>query len=121
MYFEDTDSGGIVYYANYLRYMERARTEWLRHNGIDVAVLARMDRIFFAVRTVELNYHLPAMLSDVLDISVTLKRLRRASIDILQEVTQDGQLICGGQLRLACLNADTLRPRRIPDSIVSRL
>ena len=121
VYFEDTDSGGIVYYASYLKFMERARTEWLRGRGIDVEELARKDRVLFAVRSLELDYRQPARLSDALRVSVVLERARRASLELRQEVIREDQPLCAGRLRLACLDADTLRPRKIPDTIFAEL
>ena len=121
VYFEDTDSGGIVYYASYLKFMERARTEWLRGRGIDLRGLPRKDRILFGVRSFELDYRQLARLSDALRVSVVLERARRASFELWQEVTREDQSLCAGRLRLACLDADTLRPRRIPDTILTEL
>ena len=121
VYFEDVDSGGIVYYASYLKFMERARTEWLRCRGIDVAVLASEDRVLFVVKSIKLDYQRPARLSDALRVSVALRGIHRASLDLSQEITYDSQTLCSGNLRLACLNADTLRPRRIPEMIIHEL
>ena len=121
VYFEDTDSGGIVYYASYLKFMERARTEWLRGRGSDVEGLARKDRVLFAVRSLELDYRQPARLSDSLWVSVVLERARRASLELWQEVMREDQSLCAGHLRLACLDADTLRPRKIPNTILAEL
>ena len=121
VYFEDVDSGGIVYYASYLRFMERARTEWLRCRGIDVAVLARKDRVLFVVKSLKLDYRYPAKLSNALQVSVVLQDIYRASLDLWQEITYDNQTLCSGNLRLACLDADTLRPRRIPETIIEEL
>ena len=121
VYFEDTDAGGIVYYASYLKFMERARTEWLRGRGIDVEGLVRKDRILFAVRSIELDYRQPARLSDALWVSVVLEQARRASLELWQEVIREDQPLCAGRLRLASLDADTLRPRRIPDNILAKL
>ena len=121
VYFEDTDSGGIVYYESYLKFMERARTEWLRGRGIDVEMLARKDRVLFAVRSLELDYRQPARLSDPLRVSVVLERVRRASLELWQEVTREDQPLCVGRLHLACLDADTPRPRKIPNAILTEL
>ena len=110
-----------MYYASYLNFMERARTEWLRDLGIDVEELARKDRVLFAVRSLEVDYRKPARLSDALWVSVVLERARRASLHLWQEVTHDDQSLCAGRLRLACLDADTLRPRKIPDTILAEL
>ena len=108
-----------MYYASYLKFMERARTEWLRGRGIDVEELARKDRVLFAVRSLELDYRQPARLSDALRVSVVLERARRASLELWQEVIREDQPLCAG--RLACLDADTLRPRKIPDTILAEL
>ena len=121
VYFEDTDSGGIVYYASYLKFMERARTEWLRGRGIDVAELARKDRVLFGVRSLKLDYRQPARLSDALRVSVVLERARRASLELWQGGIREGQPLCAGRQRLTCLDADTLRPRKIPDTILAEL
>ena len=121
VYFEDTDSGGIVYYASYLKFMERARTEWLRGRGIDVEELAQKDRVLFAVRSLKLDYLQPARLSDALQVSVVLERARRASLELWQEVIREVQPLCAGYLRLACLDADSLRPRRLPNTILAEL
>ena len=121
VYFEDTDSGGIVYYASYLKFMERSRTEWLRDRGIDVEELAQKDRVLFVVRTLDLDYRQPARLSDALQVSVVLERTRLASLELSQEVMREEQPLCAGRLRLACLDADTLRPRKIPDTILVEL
>jgi len=110
-----------VYYASYLKFMERARTEWLRGRGIDVEELTRKDRVLFAVRSLNLDYRKPARLSDALWVSVVLERARRASLDLWQEVMREGLPLCAGRLRLACLDADTLRPRKIPDTILAEL
>ena len=121
VYFEDVDSGGIVYYANYLKFMERARTEWLRADGLDVAELVEKDRILFVVKSLEMEYSHPARLSDLLSVSIVLEEIGRASLDLFQEITYDKQVLCSGRLRLACLHADTLRPIRIPAGIIRSL
>nr|AIF19325.1 4-hydroxybenzoyl-CoA thioesterase (ybgC) [uncultured marine group II/III euryarchaeote KM3_86_F07] len=111
-YFEDTDSGGIVYYASYLKFMERARTEWLRGRGIDVAEFARKDRVFFAVRSLELDYCQPGRLSDALRVSVVLERARRASLELWQEVTREDRPLCAcvlpAWMPIPCKNPDTI-------------
>ena len=89
--------------------------------GIDIEELARKDRVLFAVRSLELDYRQPARLSDALRVSVVLERARRASLELWQEVIREDQPLCAGRLRLACLDADTLRPRRIPDNILTEL
>ena len=110
-----------MYYASYLKFVERARTEWLRGRGIDVEELTRKDQVMFAVRSLNLDYRKPARLSDALCVSVVLERARRASLDLWREVMREDLPLCAGRLRLACLNADTLRPRKIPNFILSEL
>ena len=118
VYYEDTDAGGIVYYGNYLKFMERARTEWLRSRGIDVARLADTDRLMFTVRTITLDFLRPARLSDNLDVSVAVGRMRKVSVELEQAVVRAGDLLCTGQVRLACVDVDTLRPRAMPETLV---
>ena len=118
VYYEDTDAGGIVYYGNYLKFMERARTEWLRSWGIDVAVLADTDRLMFTVRAITLDFLKPARLSDNLDVSVTVGRVRKVSVELEQTVVRAGDVLCTGQVRIACVDVDTLRPKAVPKTLV---
>ena len=118
VYYEDTDAGGIVYYGNYLKFMERARTEWLRSCGIDVARLADTDRLMFTVRSITLDFLKPARLSDNLDVSVALGRMRKVSVELEQAVVRAGDVLCTGQGRLACVDVDTLKPKAMPKTLV---
>ena len=118
VYYEDTDAGGIVYYGNYLKFMERARTEWLRSRGIDVARLADTDRLMFTVRAIKLDFLKPARLSDNLDVSVAVGRMRKVSVELEQAVVRAGDVLCTGQVRLACVDIDTLKPRAMPETLV---
>jgi acyl-CoA thioester hydrolase len=118
VYYEDTDAGGIVYYGNYLKFMERARTEWLRSCGIDVARLADTDRLMFTVRAITLDFLKPARLSDKLDVSVAVGRMRKVSMELEQAVVRAGDVLCTGQVRLACVDVDTLKPRAMPETLV---
>ncbi|MGD8558496.1 MAG: tol-pal system-associated acyl-CoA thioesterase [Gammaproteobacteria bacterium] len=120
VYYEDTDSGGVVYYANYLRFLERARTEWLRSFGIEQDQLAQQEGLIFAVRSVQLEYVKPATFNDLLNVSVAISKQGRASLTFDQAVSRaDGEceLLCTGQVKVACLTADTLRPKVIPEKI----
>lgn len=124
VYWEDTDGGGIVYYANYLRFLERARTEWLRQRGIVQSVLARELGLMFAVVSVQVDYRSPARLDDLLYISCLAERDGAATLDFRQEVRRgsaDGELLVAGTARVACLDAATLRPRRLPAVILEVL
>ena len=120
VYYEDTDSGGVVYYANYLKFLERARTEWLRSFGIQQDTLAQQDGLIFAVRSVQLEYVKPAKFNDLLDISVAISQAGKASLTFDQTVRRaegEKQLLCAGKVKIACLTADTLRPQAIPEKI----
>ncbi len=122
VYWEDTDAGGIVYYANYLRFLERARTEWLRSLGVDQAALLRDERLQFAVVEAHIRYHRPARYGDELIVTVALDKRRGASITMRQEVrlgTVDGELLVSATVRAACLDSDGLRPRPLPGLIAS--
>jgi len=121
VYYEDTDAGGVVYYANYLHFMERARTEWLRALGFDVDDLAQRVGMVFAVRSVQVAYLKPARLSDLLTVGVRPERYGQASIQLCQEIHRDAELICDGQVRLACLDAASFAPRQIPKNIIAKL
>ena len=121
VYYEDTDAGGVVYYANYLRYMERARTEWLASLGFDLASVERDLHITFVVHRVEIDYRLPARLGDEIDATVTLVELTRARMLVLQDVRRAGDVLTHSRVTLACLNKATFRPTRIPAALYGRL
>jgi acyl-CoA thioester hydrolase len=124
VYYEDTDSGGVVYYANYLKFMERARSEWLRNFGFEQDVLDRDYGIIFAVRSVSIEFLRPGRFNDVLAVGVRLAGQRAASLVFSQEITRTpdgtpaggpGELLCAAQVQVACLDRAGLRPRRIPE------
>ena len=121
IYFEDTDAAGIFYYARYLHYMERARTEWLRAKEMDVQELARDQRIVFTVRSVCVDYLRPARLSDTVYASVVVRRVGGASIDLSQVIRRDHETLCAGTVRLACVDVDSMRPRRMPTVLASAI
>ncbi|MEJ6655588.1 MAG: tol-pal system-associated acyl-CoA thioesterase [Pseudomonas sp.] len=114
VYFEDTDAGGIVYYVNYLKFMERARTELVRSLGFDQSALQR-ENIIFVVHSVSARYHAPACLDDELVVSAAVLELKRASVRFAQQVRRaDGKLLCEGEVLVACVSADQYKPRIIP-------
>jgi acyl-CoA thioester hydrolase len=120
VYYEDTDKAGVVYYANYLKFMERARTEWLRAKGYEQDRLARVEKVLFAVRSLQLDYLKPALFNQALIVSVKLLTMGKASMEFEQKVTNaDGNnnLLCTGKVKIACLNATTFRPTPIPKDI----
>lgn len=114
VYYEDTDAAGVVYYANYLRYLERARTEWLAAAGHPVAELEHAHGIVFVVRRVEADFRAPARLSDRLDVTVGIESLARASVTLLQDVLRGAERLVCARVMLACVQARTFRPVRIP-------
>mgnify|MGYP001813759243 FL=1 len=120
VYYEDTDAQGVVYYANYFRFMERARTEWLRSLGVDMVRLQDEDRRIFVVAEVNVKFHAPARLSDELVVTAGLKELTRVAFDIEQKIfrnSTDGDLLISGIVKAAYLDADSMRPKRVPSSI----
>lgn len=117
VYYEDTDLGGVVYYANYLRFLERARSEWLRHLGVSQTRLLEEARLLFAITRVAIDYLKPARFEDELVVTVELARLRRASMEFRQAIHRggtDGELLCTAQVTAACLDADSMRPKPLP-------
>ena len=124
VYYEDTDSGGVVYYANYLRFMERARTEWVRMLGFEQDELIRDDGVLFAVTSASLDYQRPGRFNDQLIVSVRVLERRRASLRFEQVVSRHGDErgpLCTGQIKIACLDAESLRPRPIPERILKEI
>ena len=120
VYYEDTDAQGVVYYANYFRFMERARTEWLRSLGVDMVQLQEEERRIFVVAEVQTKFHAPARLSDDLVVTASLEGLTRVSFDIEQKIyrdSTDGDLLISGIVKAAYLDADSMRPKRIPPSL----
>ncbi len=122
VYYEDTDSAGIVYHASYLRFMERARTEWLRSLGFDLPDLHNGHQVLFTVSRMHIDYLRPAHLNDMLNLGVSLTRLRRASFILEQSVLRTPQeLLCRAEVRIACVDAMSLRPRPIPQAVCTEL
>lgn len=122
VYWEDTDGGGVVYYANYLRFMERARTEWLRASGHSQSEIAAREGFVFAVAEVKVNYRKPARLDDELLITCVPVPEGRASIRFRQTISRAGGsgpdvLLAEGEVRVVCVDARTFRPRALPDFV----
>jgi acyl-CoA thioester hydrolase len=117
VYYEDTDAGGIVYYANYLKYMERARTEWLSSLGHELSSLERVEGIVFVVHRVEIDYRIPAKLGERIDVTVALVELNRASMLVEQDVMRDADALTHARVGLACLALEGRRPTRIPAAL----
>jgi len=120
VYYEDTDAQGVVYYANYFRFMERARTEWLRSLGVDMVRLQDEERRIFVVAEVQTKFHAAARLADDIVATACLNSQTRVSFDIEQKIyreSTDGDLLISGIVKAAYLDADTMRPQRIPPSL----
>ena len=119
VYYEDTDLGGVVYYANYLKFMERARTEWLRACGFEQDELIRELDVLFAVKKIDLDYLLPARFNDELLVSAKVIEYGRASITLAQEITRQNEtgVLCKGKVKIVSLKASTFKPCAIPPAI----
>jgi acyl-CoA thioester hydrolase len=120
VYYEDTDAGGVVYYANYLKYAERARTEMLREKGIDQSELAQKDDILFVVRHAELDLNKPARLDDVINISSFIEEIGGAKLNITQKMVVNSHLVAQVKVVIAIINKD-FKPIRLPEKLKEKL
>lgn len=121
VYWEDTDAGGVVFYANYLKFFERARTEWLRTLGFEQQRLKHEARLIFIVVSAQIRYLAPARLDDVLAVNVRLAHTGPASLMLDQQARRGETLLAAGRVRIGCVDADTWRPRRLPDPLLAAL
>lgn len=120
IYYEDTDSGGVVYHANYLKFMERARTEWLRAAGFEQKTLAGEHHVMFVVREVWIEYLRPALFDDLLDVTVELRELGHCRLAVTQAVHRNG-ILAQADVELVCVDDRSFKPARIPDFIKQKL
>ncbi len=120
IYWEDTDAGGVVYYANYLKFLERARSEWLRSLGVEQTELAQRDGVVFVVRRIEVDYLRPARFNDVLSVRSRLASMARASLEMIQGIERGEELILEARVKVACVGCQDFRPAKIPDHISER-
>ena len=121
VYYEDTDAGGVLYHASYLKFMERARTECLRGAGFSQDALRQEDNIIFVVKAMDIKFHRPARLDDLLDIQTQIKKTGGASFVFAQEIFKDEHLLCQAQVRIACLNCNNGKPQSIPTRLKAKL
>ena len=125
MYWEDTDAGGVVFYANYLKFFERARTEWLRALGVGQQALRDATGAIFIVTDTAVRYRAPARLDDELHVTVALRARGTASMTIAQQAWRGavgvGTLLAEGEIRIGCVDHGTFRPRRIPNELLKTL
>jgi acyl-CoA thioester hydrolase len=119
IYWEDTDAGGVVFYANYLKFFERARTEWLRAAGVQQQALRDETGAMFVVAEVQTRYLAPARLDDEIAVTVAVSELGAASMVLEQQAWRGDTLLATGSIRIGCVDGATLRPRRIPAQVVT--
>jgi acyl-CoA thioester hydrolase len=120
VYYEDTDTAGVVYYANYLKFMERARTEWLRSLGIEQSKLSVEGAVVFAVHSVKVEFLKPAHLDDDLRATLDVRRLGGVSVTFEQTIERDGVVLCRGDVKVACLDARSFTPAVLPESVARK-
>ncbi|MFT4560760.1 MAG: acyl-CoA thioester hydrolase [Gammaproteobacteria bacterium] len=121
IYYEDTDAGGIVYHANYLKFMERARTEWLRQCGFEQTVLAQTFGVVFVVRKILIDYLFPARFNEQIVVCSSVKRLGRASIEFAQNILSADRIVSRGEVKVGCLDTEFMRPKPIPSEVYSEI
>lgn len=121
VYWEDTDAAGIVFYANYLKFFERGRSEWLRSLGFEQEALRSEAGIAFVVTETSVRYRRPARLDDVISVSVEVRHRGQASLGVAQQAWRAQDLLAEGSIRIGCVDLGTFRPRRIPNDILLAL
>ena len=121
IYYEDTDSGGVVYHSNYLNFMERARTEWLRSLGFEQDELITNHQCIFAVHSMQMNFRRPARFNDALIIRTYIANVSGASFEFDQKVFRDDELLCEAMVKVACLDSNRFRPKSIPSFILMEI
>jgi len=121
VYYEDTDAGGVVFYANYLKFFERARTEMLRNLGFEQDQLITEQKLIFVVRSVQIDYLKPARFNESIDVTAEVILIKKVSLNFKQVITRGEDLLCKGNVRIACLDAETLKPKTIPEDLLQQL
>jgi acyl-CoA thioester hydrolase len=121
VYYEDTDAGGVVYYATYLRFLERARTEWLRALGFEQPELAGRFNVVFVVRALAIDYHRPSLFNDRLRVTVELAKVGASRMVVAQRVLREEELLAAAEVKLACVGAASFKPVRIPQLILTKI
>jgi acyl-CoA thioester hydrolase len=117
IYYEDTDIGGVVYYANYLRYLERARTEWLRDAGFELDAILRDMKAVFVVRRIEVDYRAPALFGNMIDVTCEPQSVGRSKLTIKQRVFRSNELLVSAEVTLAFIASDLSHPVAMPESL----
>lgn len=121
VYYEDTDAGGVVFYANYLKFFERARTEMLRYSGFEQDQLIIEHQLIFVVRSVQIDYLKLARFNDSLIVSTKIAMAKKVSLNFEQVITRNEDVVCKGDIRIASLDVNSMRPKIIPDFILEKL
>lgn len=121
VYYEDTDAGGVVFYANYLKFFERARTEMLRSFGFEQDSLITEDNVIFVVRSISVDYLKPARFNEQINVSAKIIENKKTSLIFEQSITREQELLCNGTVRIACVDAKSMRPKPIPVAILEQL
>lgn len=121
VYYEDTDAGGVVFYANYLKFLERARTEWLRELGVQQSAMVEDEGRMFVVHSLDMSYRKPARLDDLITVRSRIARLGRASIHFEQRAERDGELLVHGTIQVCCVDTVHLRPAALPAVVRAKL
>ena len=121
VYYEDTDAGGIVFYANYLKFFERARTEWLRAAGIGQQDLIASDNAGFVVKSATIDYHAPARLDDEITLTLAIEKLGRASVQFAQKAYKGDQLLVEASVKVGCVDLASVRPRSLPNHVADKM
>lgn len=121
VYYEDTDAGGIVFYANYLKFFERARTEWLRATGVDQQALIERDGAGFVVKSASIDYHAPAKLDDEITLTLTIEKRGRASVQFAQKAYRGERLLVEAKVKVGYIDLATVRPRALPDDVADKM
>lgn len=121
VYYEDTDAGGIVYYANYLKFFERARTEWLRSMQLQQQALIENHGVMFVVKRASVDYHAPAKLDDAVTLRLSIEKLGRASVEFLQQAWRGDELLATGRVKVGCVDCAGVRPVAMPAAVAERM
>ena len=121
VYFENTDAGGVVYHSEYLKFLERARTEWLRHLGFDHQALARDHRVVFVVTSAAIEFSRPARLDDTVAVSVRLESLGKVRCVFAQEIRRDDEVLVSARITVACVTGEAFKPVEIPAALRKKM
>jgi acyl-CoA thioester hydrolase len=125
VYYEDTDAGGVVFYANYLKFFERARTEWLRAAGVGQQLMTATHGVMFIVKNTAVDYHAPARLDNELNLTVVVERMGRASVQFVQQAWringEERELLATGRIKVGCVDTLNFRPSEIPHDVLHRI